>query len=88
MLSFWEKDFTTSIDKHLDFLNKNLEDQNNYSLKFSEIFEIMDVFNSNNNEDQQDDDEKDNNQDNKSENNDVNDMPADLEFVSKIDPNI
>ena len=27
MLSFWEKDFTSSIDKHLDFLNKNLEDQ-------------------------------------------------------------
>jgi cobaltochelatase CobT len=35
MLSFWEKDFSHSIDKHLDFLNKNLEDQNNYSLKFS-----------------------------------------------------
>jgi len=34
MLSFWEKDFTSSIDKHLDFLNKNLEDQNNHGLKF------------------------------------------------------
>ena len=27
MLSFWEKDFNSSIEKHLDFLNKNLEDQ-------------------------------------------------------------
>ena len=52
MLSFWEKDFTSSIDKHLDFLNKNLEDQDNYSLKFSEILENMDVFNSNSDEKQ------------------------------------
>ena len=72
MLSFWEKDFNSSIDKHFDFLNKNLEDQNNYSLKFSEILESMDVFNSNNNEDNKDDDEKDSDQENKSENNDDN----------------
>ena len=71
-LSFWEKDFTSSIDKHLDFLNKNLEDQNSYSLKFSEILENMDVFSSNNNEDNEDNDEKNNEQENKSENNDDN----------------
>ena len=72
MLSFWEKDFTSSIDKHLDFLSKNLENQDNYSLKFSEILENMDVFNSNNSEDNNDDNEEDNKQDNKSENNDDN----------------
>ena len=55
MLSFWEKDFTSSIDKHLDFLNENLENQDDYGLKFSEILENMDVFNSNNNEDSEDD---------------------------------
>ena len=71
MLSFWEKDFTSSIDKHLDFLNKNLEDQNNYGLKFSEILGSMDVFNSNNNENNEDD-EGDKEQENKSENNDDN----------------
>jgi len=69
MLSFWEKDFTSSIDKHLEFLNKNLEDQNNYSLKFSEILENMDVFNSNNDENQEDKNDKDNEQESKSENN-------------------
>ena len=69
ILSFWEKDFTTSIDKHLDFLNKNLEDQDNYGLKFSEILQGMDVFNSNNDE-SNNEDEKDNEQENKSENND------------------
>ncbi|MDB4081362.1 cobalamin biosynthesis protein CobT [Candidatus Pelagibacter sp.] len=68
ILSFWEKDFISSIDKHLDFLNKNLEDQNNYSLKFSEILESMDVFNSDNNENNKNDDEKEKEQENKSEN--------------------
>ena len=70
ILSFWEKDFNSSINKHLDFLNKNLEDQNNYSLKFSEIFENMDVFSSDNDENNKDDNEKNNEQNNKSENND------------------
>jgi len=72
-LSFWEKDFFNSIDKHLDFLNKNLENQENYGLKFSEILKSMDVFNSNNNENSENNDEKDNEQENKSENNDDSD---------------
>jgi len=50
MLDFWEKDFNSSINKHINFLSKNLEDQNNYSLKFSEILEEMDIFNSENDE--------------------------------------
>jgi len=70
MLSFWEKDFDLSIDKHIDFLNNNLEDQNNYSLKFSEIFKNMNVFNSNNEDNNEDNDENSNEQDNKSKNSD------------------
>ena len=84
MLSFWEKDFNSSIDKHLDFLNKNLEDQNNYGLKFSEILESMDIFNSNNNENNEDNDEKDNEKDSKSENND-DDQSGDKEDKNKQD---
>ena len=76
MLSVWEKDFSTFIDKHIDFLNENLEDQDNYSLKFSEILENMDIFNSNNEENNKNEDEKDNHQDNKSENNDENQSGA------------
>ena len=72
MLGFWEKDFVTSIDKHLNFLNKNLENQENYGLKFSEILESMDVFNSNDDENNEDNAEKENEQENKSENNDDN----------------
>ena len=72
ILSFWEKDFTSSIDEHLDFLNKNIEDQNNYGLKFSKILESMNIFNSNNEENNKDDDEKNKEQENKLENNDEN----------------
>jgi cobaltochelatase CobT len=72
MLSFWEKDFTSSIDEHLDFLNKNLEDQNNYGLKFSEILQNMNVFSSNYEENNENDDEKSKEQDNKPENNNDN----------------
>ena len=58
MLSYWEKDFDQSIDKHLEFLKENLEDQNKYSSKFSEIFKNMDIFQTEDNEEA-----KENNQD-------------------------
>jgi len=70
MLSFWEKDFNSSIEKHMDFLSKNLEDQNNYSLRFSEILENMDVFNSDNEENKEN--EQEGEQENESENKDNN----------------
>ena len=72
MLSFWEKDFNESIGKYFNFLNENLENQNNYSLKFTEILEGMDIFNSNTEEDNKDDDNEENKQDNKTENNEDN----------------
>ncbi len=58
MLSFWEKDFENAIEKHKEFLLKNLEDQNIYSLKFSEILEQMDIFQS-----EDDDERREENQD-------------------------
>jgi cobaltochelatase CobT len=50
MLSFWETEFDESISKHIKFLKENLENQNKYSSKFSEIFEQMDIFESEDNE--------------------------------------
>ena len=82
MLAFWEKDFEKSIDKHKKFLEKNLEDQNNYSKRFSQILEEMDIFQSdeddkkdeNSEEQQQDnpsnDDQNQDSEDTKDENND------------------
>jgi cobaltochelatase CobT len=70
MLNFWEKDFDTSINKHIDFLNKNLSNQNDYSSKFHEIFQEMDFFNSENDENEVEDKDKENEQQNKSDNDD------------------
>ncbi len=82
MLNFWEKDFEESIQKHKEFLMNNLEDQNTYASKFSQILEEMDIFQSEednekeeeNQEQGQDnpsnDDQNNNNEDNKDENND------------------
>ena len=44
MLNFWEKDFDDAMSEHLDFLKKNLEFQNKYSSKFSEILQNMEIF--------------------------------------------
>ncbi len=82
MLNFWEKDFEESIQKHKEFLMNNLEDQNTYASKFSQILEEMDIFQSEEdnekeeeNQDQgqdnpSNDDQNNNNEDNKDENND------------------
>ena len=43
-LSFWEQDFEKSIKRHLNFLKDNLENQEIYSSKFSEILRNMDIF--------------------------------------------
>ena len=70
ILSFWEKDFNSSIGEHIDFLNKNMENQDNYSSKFSEILQNLDVLSSSNEKNEEEDNEKDDQQDTKSENND------------------
>ena len=78
MLNFWEKDFNSSIDKHIDFLTKNIEDQSSYSSKFSEILQEMDIFNSENDEEKNKDEDK-NEQDNKSNNEDDNQSEGEAE---------
>jgi len=72
MLNFWEKDFNASVGKHIDFLNKNLDHQDNYGSKFSEILDEMNIFNSENNEEKDKDENKGDVQDNRSDNNDKN----------------
>ena len=79
MLSFWEKDFDQSINKHIKFLKENLEDQNKYSSKFSEILQEMDIFQTENEETQEEnqedsqnnpsnEDQESNSEDNKDQN--------------------
>tara|TARA_B100000035_G_scaffold300705_1_gene296627 strand:+ start:1010 stop:2812 length:1803 start_codon:yes stop_codon:yes gene_type:complete len=54
MLNFWEKEFDQSINKHINFLKDNFENQNAYSSKFSKILQDMDIFQTEDNDDTQD----------------------------------
>jgi len=73
ILSFWEKDFKKSFDKHINYLNQNLENQNNYNSKFSEILQKMEIFEAENEDQEQNNEENENentNQDDESQNKD------------------
>jgi len=59
MLNFWEKDFDKSINKHINFLKENFEDQNTYSLRFSEILQKMDIFQTEDNEESKEQNQED-----------------------------
>ena len=90
MLSYWEKDFDISINKHINFLKENLENQNKYSSKFTEIFKEMDIFqNEENNESKEEnqDSEQNNpfNDDKNAENEDNKDQAKDEESAASME---
>ena len=86
MLSFWEKDFNSSIGKHLNFLNKNFENQEKYNSKFSKIISEMDIFDSNDSDEKNEDTEK-NNEKNDVENQDDSNESSKEQKKTKQDEN-
>ncbi len=60
ILGYWEKDFKSSFEKHLKYLNKNIENQENYNSKLSEILQKMEIFESENDDEKQEDNENEN----------------------------
>ena len=90
MLSFWEKDFDQSINKHIKFLKENLEDQNIYNSKFSKILQEIEVFQTEdseetNQENQDDSQENPSNDNQESENEDQKNESKDQETQSSLD---
>ena len=90
MLNFWETDFEKYIGKHINFFKKNLENQNDYSLKFSKVLQEMDIFQSedqeNINEENQDvNNENQTNENENSENDDSKDNNQDQETDASLD---
>ncbi len=95
ILSYWENDFDKSLKKHINFLLENLENQDIYNSKVSEILQNLDIFDdtneSKNQEDQQNDnneaDADQNNTDTDSDNNEENKQREDSEesFDSEYD---
>ena len=90
MLNFWEKDFNQSINKHINFLKDNFEDQNIYSSRFSKILQEMDIFqteenNETNNENQDEGLDNPSNDDPKSDAEDQKDENEDHETEASLD---
>ncbi len=72
ILKFWNEDFKKSFDKHLNYLNENLENQELYNAKFSELLQNMEIFENEENQENTDkelDNEKDKNNSNENEEN-------------------
>ena len=57
VLSFWSKEFEEYLNNDLNFLKKNIEDQQKYNSKFSELLQKMDIFD-NSDESQNEDDQR------------------------------
>ena len=90
MLSFWEKDFDKSIFKHIEFLKKNVENQDIYSSRFSQILQDMDIFQLENdeniNEENQDnDDESSSNENQENDSDDKKDRDKENESDASLD---
>ena len=68
ILNFWEKEFKLSFGKHLSYLKKNLETQEKYNSKFSELLQEMEIFDSENNDEKQENQQNENDQDNNPQN--------------------
>ncbi len=90
ILNFWNKDFDKVFSKHLDYLTKNLENQDKYNSKFSELIQQMEVFDVEDNEEQEqtDENEQDNNprnDDNSESNNDENSKEEESEQGAETD---
>ena len=60
ILGYWEKDFKSSFEKHLNYLNENIENQENYNSKLSEILQKMEIFESENDDEKQEDNKNEN----------------------------
>ena len=60
ILSYWEKDFKSSFEKHLSYLSKNIENQEKYNSKLSEILQQMEIFDSENDNENQENKENEN----------------------------
>ena len=60
ILSYWEKDFKSSFEKHLSYLKKNIENQENFNSKLSEILQQMEIFKSQNDDENQENIENEN----------------------------
>tara|TARA_B100000242_G_scaffold109253_1_gene76148 strand:- start:585 stop:2399 length:1815 start_codon:yes stop_codon:yes gene_type:complete len=93
ILNYWRNDFDKNFDKDLSYLKQNVENQDNFNSKFSQLLENMDIFeNSQDQQDMQDQDsqnpannEKTTKDDNNDENNDSSEKKSEDQLSSETD---
>ena len=57
-LGYWKEDFDKTFNNHLNYLKKNIENQDNFNSKFSQLLEKLDIFE--NTKDQQNSNDQEN----------------------------
>jgi len=72
-LSYWREDFDKNFNNHLNYLKQNIENQDNYNSKFSQILEKLDIFENTRDQKNNHNQENQNPGNNDSTNNDDND---------------
>ena len=72
ILSYWKDDFQKSLDKHINFLRENAENQDIYNSRMSEILQSMEIF-----ESDEEDKKEEQNEDENENNNSNDDQKAD-----------
>ena len=88
ILYFWEKDFDQAILEHLQFLKENLEFQDKYLSKFSEILQKMQIFQSDENEENKKEDLEDNQNNQSNEENNDNEDKRDQNKKEETETNL
>ena len=88
VLSYWYKELNEAFKNYIQFFQENLQNQNEYNSKISEILENMDLFENNdetqnNNENQDNEDESGNNNENQEQNSDQDQSPQETKEDSK-----
>ena len=75
-LGYWRKDFDKSFSNHLNYLKQNIEKQENYNSKFSQLLEKLDIFENTQDQQNSQNQENQNPANNDSRNNDDNDKKS------------
>ncbi len=90
MLDFWEKDFNKAIEDHIEFLKQNLNSQDIYCSKFSQILQNIEILKNDENENLEKENQEDgqnnpSNDDQNSENDDNRDQNKDEETQTSLE---
>ena len=88
ILNYWKKDFDKNFNKHLSYLEQNLENQDNFNSKFSQLLENMDIFENSQDQESMQNQESQNPKNNEKKNKDDDDNDDSSEKKSEDQFNI